>query len=68
MVRFMTVKKKTFPIFAFRVEQVIKDELFAEIESVQTLHNKKKGRTGNKNKNDVIVEALRIGLKAMKKK
>jgi hypothetical protein len=57
-----------YPVFAFRVEQAIKDELARDLEVVRDRLNKKKKRARYWLKNDVFVEALREGIKALKKK
>lgn len=69
----MEAKKKKkpsdYPIFSFRVSKQDKDELTMLINDIAALANK--GNTEDEwftwNK-DIIVEALRIGLKTLKKR
>jgi len=58
-----------YEIFSFRSSTEEKDELNADIDAVVELYNRKLEADERKwRKNDVIMEALRIGLAAMKKK
>jgi len=58
-----------YEIFSFRSTTEEKDELNADIDAVVVLYNRKLPEGERKwRKNDVIMEALRIGLAAMKKK
>ena len=71
----MVKKKKPatprYPSIAFRVTQREKDELSGEIEAVRNLLNKKSIEKEDGSTywllNDVIVTALRRGLKTLKK-
>lgn len=57
-----------YPQFTFRVSKDKKAELSEIIETIQTAKNKNR-EEGDPfvNKNDVIIEALEVGLKALKK-
>jgi len=58
-----------YPLIAFRVlEQSIKDEIDREVKVVLKLYNKDL-REGDKRfrKNDILVEAIRKGLKQLKR-
>ena len=67
------MKKKTepkdYPIFAFRVSGTEKSQLSADIEfAVDQLNKNRADDEKMWRKNDVIVEALKIGLSTLKKK
>ncbi len=58
-----------YPQFAFRVSKAKKKELSDLIETIQSSLNKRRSNDAPfVNKNDVIVEALELGLKALKKR
>lgn len=58
-----------YPVMAFRIEQTEKDTLTELIAEVVEHSNKKRSKGTKKvKKNDVIVEALKIGLNQMLKK
>lgn len=58
-----------YPQFTFRVSKAKKNELTAQIEAIQSARNKRRKEDDPfVNKNDVIIEALELGLKAMKKR
>jgi hypothetical protein len=58
-----------YEIFSFRTTQPEKDALKTEIGSVTDFYNRKlKDGERKWRKNDVIMEALRIGLKELKRK
>lgn len=58
-----------YPQFTFRVSKTKKNELSDLISTIQTQRNKKR-QEGDPflNKNDVIIEALEIGLRALRKR
>lgn len=57
-----------YPQFTFRVSKAKKDELAELVEAIQATRNKRR-KEGDPfiNKNDVIIEALEHGLKALKR-
>jgi len=57
-----------YPQFTFRVSKSKKDELTDLVETIQAARNRRR-KEGDPfiNKNDVIIEALALGLRAMKK-
>ena len=58
-----------YPQFTFRVSKEKKDELIDLIEMIQTTRNKRRSEDDPFiNKNDVIIEALELGLSTMKKR
>ena len=58
-----------YPQFTFRVSKSKKDELSDLISAIQASRNRKRGDSDPfLNKNDVIIEALEIGLRTMKKR
>lgn len=58
-----------YPQFTFRISKSKKSELSDLIESIQVVRNKKRIEGDPfTNKNDVIIEALELGLKAIKKR
>ena len=58
----------SYPLLAFRVSEESKEELVAEIKKVCASYNKAL-RHGDKKfrMNDIVIEALRRGLRQMKK-
>ena len=57
-----------YPQFAFRISKKKKDALTTEVEAIQATRNRRRKESEPFiNKNDVIIEALELGLKAMKK-
>lgn len=57
-----------YPQFAFRLTKAKKDELTDLVEMIQTARNKRRKEGAPFiNKNDVIIEALELGLKMIKK-
>jgi hypothetical protein len=62
-------KPQDYPQLAFRVTDEIKVEIMDEVEEIAEGLNKRRGEKDYIiRKNDVIVEALRIGLKQLKKR
>lgn len=58
-----------YPQLTFRVSKAKKNELMVQVEAVQNARNeRRKPDEAFINKNDVIIEALELGLKAMKKR
>lgn len=69
----MKAKKKKdpndYPLLAVRMPEEVKNEIMAEVKRIKTFYNKalKEGEMKFR-MNDVIIEALRKGLKQMKPK
>ena len=62
-------RPQDYPQLTFRVTSEIKVEIMDDVEViVEGLNNKREDQTYVIRKNDVIVEALKIGLKQLKKK
>lgn len=58
-----------YPQFTFRVSKAKKKELINLVETIQNARNqKRKEEKPYVNKNDVIIEALELGLAALKKR
>lgn len=65
--------KESYPIFAFRISDEEKEKLNSEISRVknllETAREKREGDSTHKyRRNDVILEALMLGLKQLKKR
>ena len=60
-------KPEDYPIMAIRVSEEVKKELTAMIEKVQSSYNRAlKDEHVKYKKNDIVIEALRRGLRQMK--